>query len=59
MESVEKMAEAIRRVEEIDPQECRRVVRERFSLARMLQQYLAVYRMCSGLGEAMLLYVAG
>jgi CelD/BcsL family acetyltransferase involved in cellulose biosynthesis len=41
--SAEQMAQAIRRVGQIDPDECRRVAEARFSLDRMTSQYLAVY----------------
>jgi glycosyltransferase involved in cell wall biosynthesis len=37
------MAAAIERTDEIDPEECRRVGQERFSLKRMIDGYLAVY----------------
>jgi glycosyltransferase involved in cell wall biosynthesis len=37
------MAAAIRRVREIDPEECRRAARERFSAQRMFHDYLALY----------------
>ncbi|MFT8243784.1 glycosyltransferase [Roseomonas sp. BN140053] len=39
-----EMADAIARVGEIDPQECRRVARERFSRERMAAAYLDIYR---------------
>jgi glycosyltransferase involved in cell wall biosynthesis len=39
-----EMAEAIRQVERIDPLECRRAARERFSATRMLEQYFGMYR---------------
>jgi glycosyltransferase involved in cell wall biosynthesis len=43
------MAEAIRRAPAIDPQECRRVARERFSLDAMTERYFAVYeRLAAG-----------
>jgi hypothetical protein len=37
------MVDAIRRIDEIDPEECRRVARERFSAARMARDYMALY----------------
>jgi glycosyltransferase involved in cell wall biosynthesis len=40
---VYEMAEAIRQVDSIDPEECRRAARERFSADRMLQAYLSRY----------------
>lgn len=39
-----EMAEAIGRVGEIDPEECRRVARERFSAERMVERYMERYR---------------
>ena len=39
----QEMAEAIAAAETIDPERCRAAARERFSLDRMLGQYLAVY----------------
>ncbi|HEY8612962.1 MAG TPA: glycosyltransferase [Roseomonas sp.] len=41
---VVEMAEAIARVGTLDPEEIRRVARERFSLARMAAEYMALYR---------------
>jgi len=38
-----EMVEAIRRVDELDPEECRRVARERFSAARMARDYMSLY----------------
>jgi glycosyltransferase involved in cell wall biosynthesis len=38
-----EMAEAIRLADTIDPEECRRVARERFSLETMTSRYLALY----------------
>lgn len=43
VDGLEEMARAIGRVGEIDRQVCRRVARERFSLGRMVDGYLAVY----------------
>ncbi len=39
----EEMAAAIIRVNEIDPERCRRAARERFSAARMTAEYLELY----------------
>ncbi len=39
-----EMAEAIRRIQEIDPQDCRESARQRFSAARMAQEYFRIYR---------------
>jgi glycosyltransferase involved in cell wall biosynthesis len=39
----EEMAEAIQRIEEIDPQLCRNAVLKRFSLQRMVCRYFSVY----------------
>ncbi len=44
VETVEAMAEAMRRVGEIDPEACRRAARERFPLDRMIAGYLSLYR---------------
>lgn len=44
VDTVEQMAEAVERVEEIDPTACRRFVEERFDVARMADDYLDVYR---------------
>lgn len=43
-----EMAEAIRQVHRIDPEQCRRTARERFSLERMTEAYLHRYRECVG-----------
>jgi glycosyltransferase involved in cell wall biosynthesis len=43
VESEDEMVDAIRRIDEIDPEECRRVARERFSAARMARDYMALY----------------
>jgi glycosyltransferase involved in cell wall biosynthesis len=42
--SVEEMADAIGRIGEIDPEQCRKTARDRFSLPRMTAQYLNLYR---------------
>jgi glycosyltransferase involved in cell wall biosynthesis len=39
-----EMADAIAAVDSIDPEECRRAARERFSSARMVQDYFSFYR---------------
>jgi glycosyltransferase involved in cell wall biosynthesis len=39
-----EMAATIRRTDDIDPETCRRVARQRFSLAVMTNAYLARYR---------------
>ncbi len=41
--STEEMAEALRRVGELDPQACRQVARERFSAERMARNYIDRY----------------
>jgi glycosyltransferase involved in cell wall biosynthesis len=41
--SVEEMADAIGRIDEIDPEQCRKAARDRFSLSRMTTQYLNLY----------------
>jgi hypothetical protein len=43
VDDVEGLARAIGRAHEIDPDECRRQARERFSLGRMLDAYLSRY----------------
>jgi glycosyltransferase involved in cell wall biosynthesis len=42
--SVEEMASAIEAAPSIDPEECRRAARERFSMERMIERYFTVYR---------------
>jgi len=42
--SEEEMADAIARADSIDPEECRRAARERFSADRMASEYIALYR---------------
>jgi hypothetical protein len=41
--SVEEMADAIQRADQIDPEACRAAARERFSVERMTQQYIDRY----------------
>ena len=43
-----EMAEAVAAVGHIDPEECRRVARERFSANRMIRAYLEMYRRIAG-----------
>lgn len=43
-EDVSSMAKAIRSAGQIDPDDCRRAARERFSAERMIREYLALYR---------------
>jgi glycosyltransferase involved in cell wall biosynthesis len=38
------MAEAIRRADDLDPEECRRAARIRFSAERMVDEYIELYR---------------
>jgi glycosyltransferase involved in cell wall biosynthesis len=47
-----EMAEAIRAVGTIDPEECRRAARERFSSKRMLERYLEMYRQFAAMRAA-------
>jgi glycosyltransferase involved in cell wall biosynthesis len=47
-----QMAQAIKRISEIDPDECRRFARRRFSLARMTQSYFDTYQKLSRVGTA-------
>lgn len=49
VDGVNEMAEAIGRVDGIDRERCRGVARERFSLGRMVDGYVAVYREMLGL----------
>ncbi len=50
--NVAEMAEALRRVGEIDPEVCRRIARERFSSHRMARDYMALYERIIALAEA-------
>lgn len=43
VETVDEMSDAIRRCETVDPATCRRIGRDRFSLSRMTDAYLARY----------------
>lgn len=43
VESMEAMAEAIRLARNLDPEQCRRVARERFALGAMTARYLDLY----------------
>ncbi len=43
VDSVEEMAEAIEKAEQIDPKRCRKAALERFSADRMIRQYFEVY----------------
>lgn len=43
VDTVDEMARAILRAAEIDSEECRRIVRQRFSIHRMTARYLQVY----------------
>lgn len=47
-EDVPSMARAIRAAGEIDPEECRRAARQRFSAARMIREYLTLYERLAG-----------
>jgi glycosyltransferase involved in cell wall biosynthesis len=44
VDRVDKLANAIRDAERLDPEDCRRSARDRFSAARMVGQYLELYR---------------
>lgn len=44
VEDVASMARALRAADQIDPEECRRAARERFSAERMIDEYLSLYR---------------
>jgi glycosyltransferase involved in cell wall biosynthesis len=43
VDSVEEMADAIRRIHEIDPQRCRQEAEAKFSAAKMIASYLRLY----------------
>ena len=43
VEDVDAMARAVGGAARIDPDACRRAVRERFSAERMIREYLALY----------------
>lgn len=50
-----EMAEAIRAAGELNPEECRRAARERFSATEMTRRYLALYRrLATGTADALL-----
>ncbi len=44
VENADEMAEAIRAVDQIDPQRCRQAAKERFSLERTIEGYFSIYR---------------
>jgi glycosyltransferase involved in cell wall biosynthesis len=44
VETVDEMVEAVRRIGEIDPAECRKAVEERFGVERFVQAHEGVYR---------------
>jgi glycosyltransferase involved in cell wall biosynthesis len=44
VDNAEGMADAIRRAPSLDPEACRRVARERFSLERMAGRYFDIYQ---------------
>jgi glycosyltransferase involved in cell wall biosynthesis len=49
VDGVDEMAEGIWRAPALDPEECRRAARERFSLEGMIERYFAVYeRLAAG-----------
>ena len=50
--TVDEMAEAMRHADRIDPENCRRAARERFSLDRMVAGYFDAYHQLAGLGRA-------
>jgi glycosyltransferase involved in cell wall biosynthesis len=54
-----EMAQAIRAVEDIDPEACRRSARERFSAARMVRQYFELYGRLTGHTGARLAEASG
>lgn len=51
---IEEMAWAMRAAEDLDPQDCRRAARERFSRSRMVEAYLDAYRRLAELGAVRL-----
>lgn len=52
VDDVEEMVERVAHVEEIDPQECARLTRQRFSPQAMADGYLAAYAAAQGAVEA-------
>lgn len=50
-DDVPSMARAIRAASRIDPEDCRRAARERFSAERMIQQYLSLYQRLASAGR--------
>jgi glycosyltransferase involved in cell wall biosynthesis len=52
VDTVDEMADAFRRVHEIDPDVCRAVARRRFSADRMTAEYLALYERLARTREA-------
>lgn len=48
VEDAKGMADALKRVDEIDPEVCRQVARERFTLERMTSAYIARYQELAG-----------
>ncbi|HEX9941659.1 MAG TPA: glycosyltransferase [Thermoanaerobaculia bacterium] len=50
VEDEKEMAEALRRVDALDPAECRRAAEERFSAKRMTGRYLGLYQRLAGGG---------
>jgi glycosyltransferase involved in cell wall biosynthesis len=54
-----ELVDGIRAAQAIDPAQCRAVARERFSLPRMIDRYLEVYRaLAQGQSAASLLTAA-
>lgn len=51
-EDVASMAQAVRAASRIDPADCRRAARERFSAARMIAEYLALYERLAAAGQS-------
>lgn len=59
VDSVEEMAEALRKVALLDPRECRRAAEERFSAETMIGRYFDLYHRLAGGSEPLVPVLAG